>query len=134
MLSPVQLVIVRHAEAAAGEPDELRSLTPEGREAARALGERLAADGVRPDAVLSSPLLRARETAQELARPAGVEPEPDERLAPGATAEGVRAAAAERGKTVVVVGHQPDCSRIAAALTGGPEPAFAPCAMLAIEL
>jgi len=134
MLSPVQLVIVRHAEAAAGEPDELRSLTPEGREAARALGERLAADGVRPDAVLSSPLLRARETAQELARPAGVEPEPDERLAPGATAEGVRAAAAERGKTVVVVGHQPDCSRIAAALTGGPEPAFAPCAMLAIDL
>ena len=134
MLSPVQLVIVRHAEAAAGEPDELRSLTPEGREAARALGERLAADGVRPDAVLSSPLLRARETAQELARPAGVEPEPDERLAPGATEEGVRAAAAERGKTVVVVGHQPDCSRIAAALTGGPEPAFAPCAMLAIDL
>jgi len=134
MLSSVQLVIVRHAEAAAGEPDELRSLTPEGREAARALGAQLAADGVRPDAVLSSPLLRARETAQELARPAGVEPEPDERLAPGATAEGVKAAAAERGETIVVVGHQPDCSQIAAALTGGPEPAFAPCAMLAIEL
>jgi len=134
MLRPVQLVIVRHAEAAAGEPDELRPLTPEGREAARALGERLAAEGVRPDAVLTSPLLRARETAQELARPAGLDPEPDERLAPGATAEGVRAAAAERGETVVVVGHQPDCSQIAAALTGGPEPAFAPCAMLAVEL
>jgi len=134
MLSPVQLVIVRHAEAAAGEPDELRPLTPEGREAARELGEQLAADGIRPDAVLCSPLLRARETAQELARPAGVEPEPDERLAPGAAAEGVRAAAAERGETVVVVGHQPDCSQIVAALTGGPEPAFAPCAMLAIEL
>jgi phosphohistidine phosphatase len=134
MLRPVQLVIVRHAEAAAGEPDELRPLTPEGREAARALGERLATEGVRPDAVLTSPLLRAHETAQELARPAGLDPEPDERLAPGATAEGVRAAAAERGETVVVVGHQPDCSQIAAALTGGPEPAFAPCAMLAVEL
>jgi phosphohistidine phosphatase len=134
MLKPVQLVIVRHAEAAAGEPDELRPLTSEGRQAARALGEQLAADGVRPDAVLSSPLLRARETAQELARPAGLEPEPDERLAPGATAEGVKAAAAERGETVVVVGHQPDCSQIAAALTGGPEPAFAPCAMLALEI
>src|SRR5436305_7458041 len=97
MLRPVQLVIVRHAEAAAGEPDELRPLTSEGRQAARALGEQLAADGVRPDAILSSPLLRARETAQELARPAGLEPEPDERLAPGATAEGVKAAAAERG-------------------------------------
>jgi phosphohistidine phosphatase len=134
MLRAVQLVIVRHAEAASGEPDELRPLTPEGRDAARALGQRLARDGFRPDAVLTSPLLRARETAQELARPVDVEPEPDERLAPGATPEGVRAAIQERGETVVVVGHQPDCSRIAAALTGGAEPAFPPGAMLAIEL
>jgi phosphohistidine phosphatase len=134
MLRAVQLVIVRHAEAASGEPDELRPLTPEGREAARALGQQLQRDGVRPDAVLTSPLLRARETAQELARPAGLEAEPDERLAPGATAAGVRAAAQARGETVVVVGHQPDCSRIAADLTGGEEPAFPPGAMLAIEL
>jgi phosphohistidine phosphatase len=130
----VQLLIVRHAEAASGEPDELRPLTPDGRAAARALGERLAREGFHPDAVLTSPLLRARETAQELARPAGLEPEPDERLAPGATAEGVRAAAGEHGETVVVVGHQPDCSRIAAALTGGEEPAFPPAGMLSIEL
>jgi phosphohistidine phosphatase len=130
----VQLVIVRHAEAASGEPDELRPLTPAGREAARALGQRLADEGLEPDAVLTSPLLRARETALELARPAGLEPEPDERLAPGATAEAVRAAAEERGETVIVVGHQPDCSRIAAALVGGEEPAFPPGGMLAIEL
>jgi phosphohistidine phosphatase SixA len=84
--------------------------------------------------VLTSPLLRARETAQELARPAGLEPEPDERLAPGATAAAVKAAAGERGETVVVVGHQPDCSQIAAALTGGPEPAFPPGGMVAIDL
>jgi phosphohistidine phosphatase len=134
MLRPMQLLLVRHAEAASGEPDELRPLTPQGREAARALGEQLAAEGIRPDAVLSSPLLRARETAQELARPVGLEPEPDERLAPGATAEAVRAAAADRGATVVVVGHQPDCSQIAAALTGGPEPAFPPAGLVSIEL
>jgi phosphohistidine phosphatase len=134
MLPAVQLVIVRHAEAASGEPDELRPLTAQGRAAARALGERLARDGVRPDAVLTSPLLRARETARELARAAGVEPEPDERLAPGATVETVRAALQERAGTVVVVGHQPDCARIAAALTGGDEPAFPPAGMLAIEL
>jgi phosphohistidine phosphatase len=130
----VQLLIVRHAEAASGEPDELRPLTADGREAARALGQQLERDGIRPDAIVTSPLLRARETARELARPAGLEPEPDDRLAPGATAEGVRAAAEERGETVVVVGHQPDCSRIAAALTGGAEPAFPPGAMVAIEL
>ena len=134
MLRAVQLVIVRHAEAVSGEPDELRPLTPAGREAARALGQRLADEGLEPDAVLTSPLLRARETALELARPAGLEPEPDERLAPGATAEAVRAAAEERGETVIVVGHQPDCSRIAAALVGGEEPAFPPGGMLAIEL
>ena len=128
------LYLVRHAEAASGDPDELRPLTADGREAARELGRRLAAEGVRPDAVLTSPLLRARETAAELARPAGLEPEPDERLAPGASAEAVRAAAGERGETVVVVGHQPDCGRIAAALTGGPEPTFPPAGMLAIEL
>ena len=134
MLRAVQLVIVRHAKAAAGEPDELRPLTAEGREAARALGEQLAAEGLRPDAVLTSPLLRARQTGAEVARPAGLEAEPDARLAPGATAEDVKAAAEERGETVVVIGHQPDCSQIAAALTGGPEPAFAPCAMLAIDV
>jgi phosphohistidine phosphatase len=130
----MQLYLVRHAEAADGEPDELRPLTAEGRRAARTLGERLAAEGVHPDAVLTSPLLRARETGAELARPVGLEPEPDERLAPGATAESIRAAAAGRGETVVMIGHQPDCSRVAAELTGGPEPAFPPAGMLAIEL
>jgi phosphohistidine phosphatase len=134
MLRPVLLVIVRHAEAASGEPDELRPLTAAGRETARVLGQRLADDGLEPDAVVTSPLLRARETGQELARPAGLEPEPDERLAPGATAEAVRAAAEERGQTVIVVGHQPDCSRIAAALGGGEEPAFPPGGMVSLEL
>ena len=130
----MQLYLVRHAEAADGEPDELRPLTAAGRRAARELGERFASEGVRPDAVLTSPLLRARETGAELARPAGLEAQPDERLAPGATAESVKAAAAERGDTVIVVGHQPDCSRIAAALTGGEEPPFPPMGMLAIDL
>jgi phosphohistidine phosphatase len=134
MLRPVRLVIVRHAEAASGEPDELRPLTAAGRDTARVLGKRLADEGLVPDAVLTSPLLRARETAQELAGRAGLNPEPDERLAPGATAIAVRAAAEERGQTVIVVGHQPDCSRIAAALGGGEEPAFPPGGMLALEL
>ncbi len=46
----MRLILVRHAEAAPGEPDELRPLTQAGRDAARELGERLA--GERPDAVL----------------------------------------------------------------------------------
>lgn len=124
MLGGVRLVLVRHAEAAPGEPDELRPLTPNGREAARALGAQLAAEDVQPDAVLTSPLLRARETGAELGRALSVPVEPDERLAPGATAESVLQLVRGRGDTVVVVGHQPDCGRIAAELSGGPEPPF----------
>ena len=130
----MRLYLVRHAKAEQGDPDELRRLTPDGLAAARDLGRRLAEDGVEPDAVLTSPLLRARETAEEIARATGSEAEPLELLRPGATATEVTQAVAGRGETVVVVGHQPDCSRIAAALTGGEEPPFAPGAMLAIEL
>jgi phosphohistidine phosphatase len=127
----MRLVLVRHAEAASGSPDELRALTSEGHEQARQLGERLRADGIEPDAVLSSPLLRARETATDLGFGP---PEPRDELAPGATEESVRAALEGKGETVVVVGHQPDCSRVAAALTGGDEPAFPPAGAQIIEL
>ena len=126
--------MVRHAKAAPGEPDALRPLTGAGREAARALGRRLIDEGVSLDAVLTSPLLRARQTGEALARAAGVVAEPDERLGPGATAEDVRAVAAGRGEHVAVVGHQPDCSQIVAELTGGPEPAFPAGGMVAVDL
>jgi len=127
----MRLVIVRHGEAAPGNPDELRPLTPEGREQARRLGDELRGRGLEPDAIVSSPLLRARETASALGLG---EPEVDDRLAPGATPDDVRAAALERGETVVVVGHQPDCGRAVAALTGGEEPPFAPCAHAMVVL
>jgi phosphohistidine phosphatase len=127
----MRLLIVRHAEAAPGAPDELRRLTSAGREQARELGARLRREGLVPDAVLSSPLVRARETAQALALG---EPESDERLAPGATAEDVRAAVEGRGETVLVVGHQPDCGQVAAALGDGTEPRFPPCGLAVREL
>jgi len=130
----MRLYLVRHAEAAPGDPDELRTLTPAGRQQARDLGRRLRNENARPQAILTSPLLRARETGDELARALGSETEPDERLAPGATPDHVRAAIAGRGDEVVVVGHQPDCSKIAAALTGGPEPPFPAAGLAVIEL
>ena len=127
----MKLVLIRHAEASPGELDELRALTPEGHGQARLVGERVRNDGVRPQAVLTSPLLRARETAADLGFG---EPEPVDALGPGATADEVRAAVAGRGETVVVVGHQPDCSRITAALRGGAEPPFPPAGAQIIEL
>lgn len=130
----MRLFLVRHAEAASGEPDRERRLTPQGREQARGVGERLAEVEPRPATVLHSPLVRARETAELIATPLGIEPEPHDRLAPGATAAGVRAAVAGRGEAVVVVGHLPDCAEIAAELTGGPEPAFPPAGVFVIDL
>ena len=127
----MRLFIVRHAEAAAGEPDDLRPLTPGGRDAARTVGERLAAHT--PDAVLTSPLLRARETGALIARACGLDAEADERLAPGADADAVVEAASGRGDTVVAVGHQPDCSEIVLALSGR-EVVFAPAAFAELEL
>lgn len=130
----MRVYVVRHAEAAPGEPDELRALTPEGRAQARALAERLAGEEPRIDAVLSSPLLRARETAAAIAGASGLEAEVEERLAPGATAADVRAAVAGRGDRVAIVGHQPDCGEIVAELSGAPAPSFPPASVQTIDL
>jgi phosphohistidine phosphatase SixA len=127
----VRLILVRHAHSDPGEPDELRPLSSRGREEARALGERLAAE--RYDAVLSSPLLRARETAAAIAKASGADVRIDERLAPGATADDVLAAVEGAGETVVTVGHQPDCSEIALALTGA-DPGFPTAGSYELEL
>jgi len=130
----VRVYLVRHAHAAAGEPDELRRLTETGREQARALGERFAALEPRPALVLSSPLLRARETAAAIAKATGAELRVDERLAPGATAAALAEAIAGAREPVVAVGHQPDCSEIVAAVTGRPDAAFPPAGMARLEL
>jgi phosphohistidine phosphatase len=127
----MRLLLIRHAEAAPGEPDELRALTPAGHEQARQLGERLRAEGLEADAVLSSPLLRARQTANDLGFG---QAEPHDALSPGAAVEEVRAAVKGRGETVIAVGHQPDCSEIAAALGAGPDPEFPPAGVHVLEL
>jgi phosphohistidine phosphatase len=130
----VLLYLVRHAEAAPGEPDELRSLTTEGLRQALELGRRLA-DGKKPPAVVrTSPLLRASQTGEAIAQAAGVTSEPDERLAPGATTDAVRAVIDDNHDPVVIVGHQPDCGQIAVELSGGPEPRFPAAGVVEIEL
>jgi phosphohistidine phosphatase len=130
----VLVYLVRHAEAAAGEPDALRALTSSGLRQARDLGERLAAEQEAPASIRTSPLLRARQTGEAIARAAGIGSEPDDRLAPGATASEARAVAVECAAPVVLVAHQPDCSRIAAELGGGPEPAFPPAGVVRLDL
>jgi phosphohistidine phosphatase len=130
----LRLFLIRHADAESGEPDELRRLSSEGHEQARALGKQLADEGIRPDALLTSPLLRARETGEALAEALACTSEPSDALAPGASATTVREAVEGRGETVIVVGHQPDCSQIAAELGDGTEPRFPPAGMVELQL
>ena len=127
----MRLILVRHAHSDPGDPDELRPLSARGREQARALGERLAEES--PGLVLSSPLLRARETAAAVAKAANAELRIDERLAPGTSADALLAAVEDGSETVVAVGHQPDCSEVAAALGAGARE-FAPAGFTVIQL
>jgi phosphohistidine phosphatase SixA len=110
----MRVYLCRHAEAAPGDPDDLRELTPAGLEQARALGERLAALPQPPRLVLTSPLV-------------------EEALEPGATAERLAAALAGGVEPVATVGHQPDCSEIALAVLGH-DPGFAVGSMVELEL
>jgi phosphohistidine phosphatase SixA len=125
--------LCRHAQAAPGEPDDLRQLTAKGVEQAHALAGRLAALPEPPIAVLSSPLVRAQQTADAISDALGVTTEPRDELLPGATVASLRRALTGRHGPVAVVGHQPDCSEIALALTGR-DPGFHPGDTEAVEL
>jgi len=125
--------LVRHAHSEPGDPDELRPLSERGQAEAQALAERLAEHGTPPRLVLSSPLVRARQTAEHIARAAGAEARVEERLAPGATAERLLEAVSGLAGPVAAVVHQPDCSEIALALTGS-DPGFPPAGVAELQL
>jgi phosphohistidine phosphatase len=127
------LFLVRHAHADKGEPDALRPLSERGRDEARALGERLATHPTPPRVVLTSPLLRARQTADSIAQAAGVEVRIDDRLAPGATDELIRGSLEGVDGPVALVGHQPDCSIFATSVSGS-DPGFPTGGFAELEL
>jgi phosphohistidine phosphatase len=125
--------LIRHAHSDPGDPDELRPLSARGQEETRALAERLQAHATPPRVVLTSPLVRARQTADHIARATGAEVRADDRLLPGATAELLRLALEEVEGPAAAVAHQPDCSAIALALTGS-DPGFPTAGFLELEL
>jgi phosphohistidine phosphatase len=125
--------LVRHAHAEPGEPDELRGLSERGKREASALGDLLAEHATPPAVVFTSPLVRARETADAIATSARAEVRADERLAPGATASALREVVSGQAGPVAVVGHQPDCSEIAQELIGR-DPGFPTGSAFELEL
>jgi phosphohistidine phosphatase len=108
--------LLRHGDAEDGSPDSERPLTKKGREQSRAAGAALNALGVKIDACLTSPKVRAAETARIACEPLGVEPELEPKLAGGPFDP--EALAAGLGDEVLLVGHDPDFSMAVHSLTG----------------
>src|SRR5262245_28959305 len=115
----MQLYVIRHAEAVdvgsnGVDSDEERPLTERGREQCRVVALALSRAGVRLEKLLTSPLVRARETAEVLVKHSPdhfPDPVEFEELAPGRRKRKVlRELLAVGGETVGIVGHNPDLS------------------------
>ena len=116
--SPTVVIIVRHAEKAAAPAND-PPLTDAGAARARALATALADANVQ--AVITTQLLRTRETARPLAEARGLTMETVPTGAAAAHAQAVADAVRKHaGKTVLVVGHSNTVTPIIAAL-GGPK-------------
>jgi len=107
--------LLRHAEAADGMPDDDRPLTERGALHAEAAGQALARLAVSIDVCLSSPKLRAMQTAQLACEPLGVPVIAEPALA-GEPFD-VRELTAGLGD-VLLVGHDPSFSMTLHDLTG----------------
>ena len=129
----MRVLLVRHAIAADRDrfrgPDDERPLTPEGirrfRRGARALADQVP----ELELVFSSPLVRARQTAELLVEAHPARPRLAEaiELAPGgAAAAALELVRARKGvATFALVGHEPDLSRLEGYLLTGHEGSLA---------
>ena len=109
------LWLLRHAEAVDGQPDDERPLTERGIVQAQDAGRALETIGAHIDACLSSPKLRARQTAELACAPLGVEVTIDRRLA----GEPFDAHELTAGLgDVLLVGHDPSFTLTLHGLTG----------------
>jgi phosphohistidine phosphatase len=117
----VILYFLRHGASGPGDAGDAQELTDDGRavlEAAAPLWHRL---NLRPDLTVSSPLPRARQSAELLATAIGSNPpEIDDRLAAGADWDAMARVLADHpdARRVCFVGHEPDLSSAIAELTG----------------
>ncbi len=137
----VKLYLCRHADAVhvEGLVDGDRWLTPKGRKQAHRVGKALARAEEAPELILSSPLVRAVQTAEGLATALGFAGplEATRTLAPGGSLSAALAAIAEHPespRSVYLVGHEPMMGEWASLLLGRPFPrAFVKGGVLRID-
>jgi phosphohistidine phosphatase len=137
----VELTLVRHGVAEDAGPrtggrDEPRELTADGAARMRRAAQGMAALGMMPEVLLTSPLPRCRQTAEIIREALGGDLVPDDRLAPGMDLGDLADVLEEHPgiERVVVCGHQPDLAEVAAALVGGGRIEFKKGAVAVLEL
>ena len=141
----MRLFLVRHgtAEEKLGRADAERALTEAGRVEVAEVCAAIAAGLEGPARLLSSPYLRAEQTAEILREHLRMDAkiEPSEALLPEAEWPALRdaleALAAKGARTVVAVGHNPSISLMAARICAGDEEArisFSKGAVACIEI
>ena len=125
----MRLIIIRHAIAVErGTPDiadEDRPLTRKGERRFQEAARGLARIEPRPDVLLTSPLPRARQTAEIAAAAWGkIKPKKSDVLAGGSFAEVAGVVdKLPRDATSAIVGHEPDVSELLAAILGSKDAA-----------
>jgi len=121
----MQLLLLRHADAVpSARTDDLRPLSDKGRQQAKRVARFCKERELQPDIILTSPFLRAEETAQIVAQELKCEIVLNAFLAAGmmpfAAMEELRAYL--RFECVMLVGHEPDLSALAGTLLGAGNP------------
>jgi phosphohistidine phosphatase len=117
----MRLYLLRHAEAAPYQADDFsRRLTPTGVNEAGRVGEFLAAHSIQPEVILTSPVVRARETADIAASSISADVMPVSWLACGMSPDTALDELKDysRLKSLMLVGHEPDFSALIASLLG----------------
>jgi phosphohistidine phosphatase len=136
----MDLYLVRHADAADGDryrEDAERPLTAEGRRQAQRVGEALLRQRVVPELIVSSPFVRAVQTAERIAVAVGYERmiEVAGALEPGVGAKELFDRAVQGSATsVMLVGHEPSMGNLLSALTGASAIAMKKAQVVRLEL
>lgn len=115
----MRLLFSRHGEAKNGSPDYNRELTDKGISEIKHIAAILEKMKVKPDYIVSSPLVRAKQTANLYKTLLGVEPEViiEGALQPGGYIDDVVILAKSLNANMLFVGHQPDISGFVTQLT-----------------